>query len=293
MGFKKCFFCVCIVGLVCGLFIYNPCLVSASEGVVEEKEKPVEQKIVELEVEAPQGEEAKKSKDLPKEIQIEKDGSIMVLIPEGPFWMGQSKGRAHHDGHVHKIYIKNIYVDKTEVTNAQYERFMEDTGYFQPNYWHDPRFNDPRFPVVGITWHDANMYAKWAGKRLPTEAEWEKSARGGLELLPFPWGETVSLENANYHSMSAKPVASYEANGYGLFDVAGNVWEWTADYYNKSYYPTSPYKNPQGPEFGRYRIMRGGAFNTSHYSLECGHRYSYDPTLSMYFIGFRCVKDVE
>lgn len=287
MGFKNNFIFVSFFCLVFSFLIFNSNQASAaenSETVVETDSAKKE--VVELDV--------KEKKSLPKEIHVEKDGSVMVLVPEGPFWMGKKKGRAHHDSILHKIYIDNYYIDKVEVTNEQYARFMEDTGHYEPNYWNDPRFNDPRFPVVGITYYNAKEYAKWAGKRLPTEAEWEKAARGGETVLAsYPWGEGLTKEQANFHSMSATPVASYKANGYGLFDVSGNVWEWISDFYDKSYYPTSPYKNPQGPENGRYRVIRGGAFNTSPQALECGHRYAYDPTLTMYFIGFRCVKDID
>ena len=231
--------------------------------------------------------------DLPKEIRIEKDSSVMMLIPAGSFWRGIKEGTTHHDAPLHKVYLKSYYIDKSEVTNSQYATFLKETGYRPPLHWNDPRFNDPMFPVVGLRWKHAVAYAEWAGKRLPTEAEWEKAARGGLDVMKYPWGDDIGTEFANFHSMQATPVASYSPNGYGLFDMAGNVWEWCVDYYGANYYNISPLSNPPGPKEGRNRIIRGGAFNTSGQALMCGHRHYYDPELSMYMIGFRCVKDVE
>ena len=232
-------------------------------------------------------------RDLAKEIRIEKDSSVMMLIPAGSFWMGLREGTTNHDAPLHNVYVDAFYMDKCEVTYSQYAKFIEETGHKKPFYWDDVRFNDPMQPVIGVDWQDAVDYAEWAGKRLPTEAEWEKAARGGLELKKFPWGDELNKTLANYHSMVNKPVASYSPNGYGLFDMAGNVWEWVSDYYGTNYYGLSPLSNPKGPETGRFRIIRGGALNTSGQSLMCGHRHSYDPRLSIYSIGFRCAKDVE
>jgi len=290
MNLKKSIVFIGIICFVLSPFSFNNTYADENAG---ENTDQQEKSVVKLNVDQPQNEEPSNVSKLPKEIQIEKDGSVMVLVPEGAFWMGKKKGRSTHDAIMHKVYLDSYYVDKCEVSNEQYAKFMEDTGYYAPNYWDDGRFNDPKFPVVGVTWYDAVAYAKWAGKRLPTEAEWEKAARGGLETFSFPWGDSMSKDDANYHSMSATPVASYKPNGYGLFDVSGNVWEWVNDIFLSTYYTASPYKNPQGPKEGRYRVMRGGAFNTSPAALECGHRYSYDTTLTMYFIGFRCVKDIE
>lgn len=228
---------------------------------------------------------------LPEEILNEKDGTVMVLIPEGLFWMGTHRGTTNHDAKLHKVYMDDYYIDKTEVTNEQYRRFAENTGHRLPYYMDDPRFNTPRQPVVGVTWKDAVAYAEWAGKRLPTEAEWEKAARGVLENKIFPWGDELNNEYANYLTLIAQPVASFKPNGYGLFDMAGNVWEWVADLYDANYYVLGPKKNPQGSRIGRFRCIRGGAFNTSVYSLDCAHRYYYDPELTNYFLGFRCAKD--
>lgn len=229
---------------------------------------------------------------LQKEILIEKDGSVMMLIPAGDFWMGL-KGSTHHDSKLHKVYLNAFYIDKCEVTYEQYARFLKETGHKEPLYWGDSRFNKPRLPVVGITWYDAVAYARWLGKRLPTEAEWEKAARGGLEVKKFPWGDELNKEYANFYTSITSEVGSYKPNGFGLYDMAGNVWEWTSDWYDRDYYKKSPLINPIGPESGEYRVIRGGAFTTGPDTLECGHRYYYKPQDSFYFMGFRCVKDIE
>lgn len=230
---------------------------------------------------------------LQKEILIEKDGSVMMLIPAGDFWMGLKGGATHHDSKLHKVYLNAFYIDKCEVTNEQYSRFLKETGHREPLYWTDSRFNKPRLPVIGVTWYDAVAYARWAGKRLPTEAEWEKAARGGLEAKRFPWGDELDKEYANFYTSITSEVATYKPNNFGLYDMAGNVWEWTSDWYDKDYYRKSPLINPTGPESGRYRVIKGGAFTTGAATLECGHRYYYPPQASFYFIGFRCVKDIE
>jgi iron(II)-dependent oxidoreductase len=131
---------------------------------------------------------------------------------------------------------------------------MDATDYEAPSYWNDSKFNAPNHPVVGVSWDDAVAYANWAGKRLPTEAEWEKSARGGLVGKKYPWGDTLTHDDANYSGTGGKdkwehtsPVGSFASNGYGLYDMAGNVWEWCADWYFNNYYANSLKSNPKGP----------------------------------------------
>ena len=128
-----------------------------------------------------------------------------------------------------------FYMDKYEVANAQYRKFVQATGHRAPTYWDDDDFNQPNQPVVGVSWHDATAYAKWVGKRLPTEKEWEWAARGSLVGKEYPWGDQEpSSSRANYGSKVGKPTAvgSYPANGYGLYDMAGNVYEWCQDWYD-------------------------------------------------------------
>ena len=228
-----------------------------------------------------------------------KDGIQMVLIPAGEFQMGSND--VDYDGKpVHTVYVDAFYMDVHEVTNAQYKEFMEATKRSAPAYWNDPNFNPPNQPVVGVTWEDAKAYCEWAGERLPTEAEWEKAARGGLVGKKFPWGDEASRDYANYFSSEGKdtwstiaPVCSFTPNEYGLYDMAGNVWEWCADWYGENYYSASPKENPKGPDTGYYRVLRGGSWNLDYSYLYVAKRYSRDPLSKYNDQGFRCVKDAR
>ena len=224
---------------------------------------------------------------------IGKDSAEMVLIPAGSFKMGSSDGY-DPEKPVHTVYVDAFYMDKYEVTNAQYQKFMRATGHREPKYWNDSRFNQPNQPVVGVSWHDATVYARWAGKRLPTEAEWEYAARGGLEGRKYPWGDTIDSSKALYHQDSSTvksvSVGSYSSNGYGLYDMAGNVWEWCADWYGSDYYSKSPSRNPQGPSSGSTRVLRGGSWYNVTVSLRVAGRNFFNPASTNYDgLGFRCV----
>jgi formylglycine-generating enzyme required for sulfatase activity len=241
-----------------------------------------------------------KTLDLPKEI-IGKDGAPMVLIPAGKFKMGSDDG-FEDEKPVHTIYLNAFYMDKYEVTNAQYKKFMDATGRKAPPYWDDERFNAPQHPVVDANWNDANEYCKWAGKRLPTEAEWEKSARGGLVGKEYPWGDDITHDDANYDGTGGKdkwkhtsPVGSFAPNGYGLYDMAGNVLEWCADWYDHRYYAYSPKSNPKGPGSGKWRVLRGGPRSYFPYAANlrvAARIYSY-PSYDIDLVGFRCVQSVS
>lgn len=230
---------------------------------------------------------------------VGRDGAPMVLIPAGEFQMGSDDGDSDEKP-VHTVYLDAFYMDVYEVTNAQYKKFMDATGHKAPEYWDDSRFNDPKQPVVGVSWYDAKAYADWAGKRLPTEAEWEKAARGGLIGKKYPWGNGIGPNAANYRGVSrdsrdvwkyTAPVGKFPPNDYGLYDMAGNVWEWCADWYDKSYYARSPRRNPTGPNSGSRRVLRGGSWDTSNdYLLRVAGR-SYDgPSYPLDYYGFRCVE---
>jgi len=243
--------------------------------------------------------------------------SPMVLIPAGEFEMGidqseipelvnwakgydQSAMASWFEDETprHKVYLDAYYIDVYEVTNEMYAKFLKATNHKPPKYWDDPRYNDPQQPVVGVTWEDAKAYCDWAGKRLPTEAEWEKAARGGLIGKRFPWGDDASHDYANYAGTVgtdiwgySAPVGKFAPNGYGLYDMAGNVFEWCADWYEKDYYSKSPTKNPTGPSSGKTRVVRGGGYGYTANFLRVSDRFgSYFPSNAYPFVGFRCAK---
>jgi sulfatase modifying factor 1 len=233
-----------------------------------------------------------------KEI-ISKDGAKMVLIPAGEFQMGDALDGVGDA--VHIVYLDAFYMDVYEVTNAQYKKFMDATGYKAPTYWNDTRFNQPNYPVICL-WNDAVAYADWAGKRLPTEAEWEKAARGGLVGKEYSCGDTINHDYANYEGTGGKdlwentsPVGSFAPNGYGLYDMAGNVWEWCEDWYDRNYYAVSLRSNPIGPSSGKQKVLRGGSWSYIGHGildLRVARRGRSNPSGDYNDDGFRCVQDV-
>lgn len=222
----------------------------------------------------------------------------MVLIPGGAFLMGANSEGDHSP--VHKVRLRSFYMDKTEVTNAQYLEFCQATGNQLPEFWEMDGFrcgpDYPDHPVVGVRSYDAELYAERCGKRLPTEAEWEYAARGGLVGLSFPNGDVLDPSDGNYNrSGEGGPVAvaSYPPNGFGLFDMQGNVVEWVADLYDPGYYAHSPVDNPPGPEVGRFRVIRGGGWHSGASCNRVYYRNALPPSWVDINVGFRCVKDVE
>ncbi|MEK7396964.1 MAG: formylglycine-generating enzyme family protein, partial [Candidatus Poribacteria bacterium] len=296
-----------------------------------------------------------KSKEMPKEI-IGKDGAKMVLIPAGEFQMGTDASEIPELAKLtkdkesswfadetprHTVFVDAFYMDVYEVTNAQYKKFVQATGhkepegfgidrvegntiYFKSGFkpWADKSYNGDNQPVVCVTWEDAKAYAEWAGKRLPTEAEWEYAARGGLVGKGYVWGDWPPLEGSgNFADETFKkafpskeefpnywifingyddgyactaPVGSYKPNGYGLYDMAGNVWEWCADWYNSIYYATSPKSNPRGPDSGSFHVLRVGSWHDDiTLNLHVANRNIYlNPMYLNSNIGFRCVVSV-
>jgi iron(II)-dependent oxidoreductase len=221
----------------------------------------------------------------------------LVLIPGGEFLMGSDSEGDH--GPVHKVHVDSFYMDRYEVTNVQYQRFCEETGHRLPEFWGMDGFrcgpDHPNHPVVGVNWYDAGMYAEWCGKRLPTEAEWEYAARGGLVGMSFPNGDTLHPSDGNYNkSGNSGPVAvgSYPANGFGLHDVQGNVVEWVLDFYDPDYY-SSLATNPQGPELGRFRVIRGGGWHSGASCNRVYYRQALPPSWVDFNVGFRCAKDLD
>ena len=206
--------------------------------------------------------------------------------------MGSNSGDADEKP-VHRVYLDEFFIDKYEVTNEQYNQCVS-AGPCSPNNKYDG-FTDPRQPVVGVDWNQASTFCSWAGKRLPTEAEWEKAARG-TDGRTYPWGEGIDCSRANYGDCGhgkTKPVGTYPsgASPYGAMDMAGNVWEWVADWYDAKYYQNSPNRNPTGPSSGLSRVLRGGGWYFSPLNLRVAYRLGLNPTDRGSNVGFRCVRD--
>jgi formylglycine-generating enzyme required for sulfatase activity len=272
-----------------------------------------------------------------EEILWLKDSSVMIRIPAGEFWMGSPKGEGDSDEHPqHKVNLSEYYMDKCEVTNEQFERFVRAQGYVtdaerlgsgyvydeDSSKWIDKKgvswrtyysYATRNHPVVLVSWNDARAYCDWAGKRLPTESEWEKAARG-TDARQYPWGNSVpgSSRNGNFADEAAKrefpnwtivsgyddgyartaPVGTYPAGAspYGCMDMAGNVWEWCNDWYDSEYYGRSASNNPTGPSSGSYRVCRGGSWCLIAGYLRCAGRDWYGPSGRDSGLGFRCVR---
>ena len=239
----------------------------------------------------------------------------MILIPAGEFIMGtDSEGAKVDQKPAHRVYLDTFYIDKHEVTNAQFEAFIVDGGYQNRKLWTAAGWNfiqkhqiktplhhgqnsvsiEPDHPVIGVSWYEANAYATWAGKRLPTEAEWEKAARGTKGHV-YPWGNEMDFSRLSYfpHHEKILGVGSFPsgASPYGVLDMAGSVWEWCADWYGENYYSQSLQKNPTGPDRGEYRVLRGGGWNSIRLQLQCSYRYYDKEDRRAYNIGFRCAQD--
>jgi sulfatase modifying factor 1 len=235
------------------------------------------------------------------------DSSEMVLIPGGDFMMGKDieEGKTSDCSPAHSVHVDSFYLDRYEVTNAQYLEYCERTGARLPEFWGMPEFHNgpdfPSHPVAGISWTEARDYAEWAGKRLPTEAEWEYAARGGLAGANYAHGDTLRPTDANYWMWSemrssgngSMPVGSYLPNGYGLNEMTGNVGEWVADAYEADYYQHSPAKNPQGPDGGKFRVFRGGGWHSGPGCVRVYYRNALPANWRDFNIGFRCARDVE
>ena len=230
------------------------------------------------------------------------EGRDMVEIPEGPFTMGYEQGDPD-EAPARPVYLKAYFIDLKEVTQSEYDRFVTMTRRDVPQV---PVFEediakllDPDFPVVGIGWNDAFAYCRWAGKRLPTEAEWEKAARGEGRRL-YPWGNEFrdTLSNIDGEDDGARylaPVGSYEGgrSPYGVYDMMGNVAEWVADTYDPYYYQQSPFLNPPGPDSTEFKVIRGGTWRDSRLNARITKRFSAKMWRTDATIGFRCAWTAE
>jgi len=267
------------------------------------------------------------------ETQVPED---MVMVPGGPFLMGVdkevnadtkkmsavkrlkyavSREAFHDEGPAHTVNLDTFNIDKYEVSNKQYGEFIKATGHPAPAYWDDHKRNKPEQPVSGVNWNDATAYCSWANKRLPTEAEWEKTARGP-EGYKYPWGNELNSSNANFGRQKefTANVDAYPGgkSPYGVYNMSGNVFEWVQDWYDPHYYKTSKHSlNPTGPKEGAFlsntgtyvdriavgkkRVIRGGSWYAPAATVTTTHRFWNDPMNNSYGVGlgFRCARSVE
>jgi len=248
-----------------------------------------------------------------------KDGKTVVRIPAGEFSMGSladEEDAQANEQPQHKVYVSEFWMDKTHTTNAQYRKCVaagqcrEPTysiSFSREHYYDDREFDN--YPVIWVSWDDANAYCRWAGKRLPIEAEWEKAARGTTPRR-YPWGEEwpdgrlANLCDANCREdyrhgdiddryADTSPVGNYPAGAspYGLLDMAGEVWSWVTDWYAEDYYAWSGTRDPQGPQYGEERVMRGGAWNIWQRGIRTASRDKGRPVLTYPNVGIRCASD--
>lgn len=225
---------------------------------------------------------------------------LMVCIPDGWFLMGCDSG-LDNEGPVHRVWIDSFLLAATQVTNAEYALFLKDLDREPPPNWNDESFAHPSQPVVSVSWFDATAYCNWlsdqSGRcyRLPTEAEWERAARGGLESMLYPWGNEPPHLRPDYAQRwvnGPQPVAQQTPNGYGLYDICENVHEWCSDWYSPSYFATAPDRNPHGPETGERRSSRGGSWRHHIKISRCAARSSIPPDFRYADYGFRIACDL-
>lgn len=227
----------------------------------------------------------------------------MVYIPSGYYSRVTPLETPGKKETVQSIYTDSFFIDRYEVSNREYMAFVEATGHALPDFMKDVRLNQPEQPVVGVSWNDAQAYAQWAGKRLPTEAEWEKAARG-TDRREWPWGNTWDtglkflllnffgkLDNFEFTA----PVNSNQegASPYGIYNMAGNAWEWCLDWFEASYYEDTPELNPRGPFKGVQKILKGGGWTNTLESVRISHRIRNYPDVRLEIYGFRCVKEIQ
>ncbi len=232
------------------------------------------------------------------------DKTDMIAFPAGEFWMGSPEGEGRKDEWPrHKVYLDAYAIDRYEASGRDFERYLEANPKQHPTItgWFDRKIRPDmaQRPVFGLTWKRCRDYCIWKGKRLPTEAEWERAA-AGLQSRLYPWGDELpdpSRANFNRCCFIQKGLVLSEVSENplgktpeGVFNLAGNVAEWVHDWYDKNYYKVSPYKNPQGPERGKYHTIRGGAWNSLPGYLRSSSRYGYNDANDFYGIGCRCAQ---
>jgi formylglycine-generating enzyme required for sulfatase activity len=232
----------------------------------------------------------------------------MVFIPGGEYSRGRTYDWAdnklkyyptpHQDDQpVRSIYVDPFYLDESEVTNERYAGFVKATKHRAPYHWKHGQMPEGKgkLPVVNVSWDDAVAFCAWQGKRLPTEAEWERACRGVAEGRMYPWGDRdPTPKEARFSSEAPAEVCISARNYFGLCDIIGNVWEWTADWYGRTYYEMAPSRNPPGPPTGRYRVLRGGSwFDQPKLFLSCSYRSWARQAERSPTVGFRCAKSLR
>lgn len=238
-----------------------------------------------------------------------KDNAEMVYVPAGEFEMGSASGYSH-ERPVHTVYLDAYWIYKYEVSNQQFAAFLNDQGNQMEGgaawlEWDDvdvrvheidgvwqPDDNFDNHPIIEMTWYGAAAYCEWAEGRLPTEAEWEKAARG-TDGRTYPWGEGASSSLANYGPSVGEtvPIGSYPegVSPYGALDMSGNVWEYVSDWFDADYYRISPYENPTGPEDGSDKVFRGGSWDLEAFRARTPERTWADPLRTFLSVGIRCL----
>ena len=229
--------------------------------------------------------------EIPKDATLvtrnEKDGGVALWIPTGKSTMGSRRGN-NDEKPEHNVHLDAFYMDVNPITNTQFSKFARDVGISD---WRYPAgFAD--HPVIGVNWNDASAYCEWSGKRLPTEAEWEKSARG-TDGRTYPWGadyDSSVVNGLGGGRTGTSPVGSMPegASPYGVLEMSGNLWEWVADWYDATYYNWGKSSNPSGPDDGGHRVVRGGSWICHANYLRCAKRDHHEPTYRGRFIGIRC-----
>lgn len=246
------------------------------------------------------------------------DGMVQVYVPEGAFTMGSQPGEARADADEfpqHEVYLAAFWIDQTEVTNQMFTNFLNEMGNQQEGraYWLDASDEDAQIfqsdsawevkpgykthPAVEVNWFGANAYCQWVGRLLPSEAQWEKAARGTMPRK-YPSGNKINCSSAvtieckteEAQQVGTKPAG---ASPFGVLDMAGNVWEWVADWYAADYYSLSPIDNPAGPEYGEYKGLRGGSFAQDRMHARSANRRHNGPANSQHDYGFRCVSPTD
>jgi serine/threonine-protein kinase len=225
------------------------------------------------------------------------DGTPLLFVPAGKFEMGNDTYKG--EGPLHAVELNGFWIDQTEVTNAQYAKCVEQAvcqppqrlnSYSRPDYYGEPRYGP--YPVIYVNWEDADNFCRWAGLRLPTEAEWERAARGSDQRI-YPWGNQspqADLLNFDFDVGDTSRVGTYPsgASPYQVLDMAGNVEEWVADWYDPAYYSESPYSDPTGFVAAKDRVVRGSSWLANRTGVRAALRLFYPPDSAFVNLGFRC-----